>query len=206
MLLFSVSSDLLCKDEEQWKKNDSDKIDRDDRVITTVDSCTRVNSCSLSLRKQVDSTPKKLTDASSSNINTNDDHKVERKVEEDLEGEKKAKDCTRDSNSNIIWRKGVQYNSHHNSHHSSSDVSRGRNSELSDDCSSCCVHTVSRSNSDRSISAEEESNQCAGEMAEARSAVATPRVQRQDLGTTDSFGDLLKSYRQTIVRNYFRFR
>ncbi|KAK3872654.1 hypothetical protein Pcinc_022266 [Petrolisthes cinctipes] len=43
-------------------------------------------------------------------------------------------------------------------------------------------------------------------MAEARSAVATPRVQKKDLGTTDSFDDLVKSYRQMIVRNYFRFR
>lgn len=43
-------------------------------------------------------------------------------------------------------------------------------------------------------------------MAEARSAVATPRVQKKDLGTTDSFDDLLKSYRQMILRNYFRFR
>ncbi|KAG0729902.1 hypothetical protein GWK47_029377 [Chionoecetes opilio] len=43
-------------------------------------------------------------------------------------------------------------------------------------------------------------------MAEARSAVATPRVQKKDLGTTDSFDDLVKSYRQMIIRNYFRFR
>ncbi|KAK8725566.1 hypothetical protein OTU49_010621 [Cherax quadricarinatus] len=43
-------------------------------------------------------------------------------------------------------------------------------------------------------------------MAEARSAVATPRVQEKDLGTTDSLVDFLKFYRQMIVRNYFRFR
>lgn len=43
-------------------------------------------------------------------------------------------------------------------------------------------------------------------MAEARSAVATPRVQKKDLGTTDSVEDLIKSYRQMIVRSYFRIR
>ncbi|XP_076057083.1 carnitine O-palmitoyltransferase 1, liver isoform-like [Oratosquilla oratoria] len=43
-------------------------------------------------------------------------------------------------------------------------------------------------------------------MAEARSAVATPRVQKEDLGTTSSWTDFFKFYRQMVLRNYFRFR
>ena len=43
-------------------------------------------------------------------------------------------------------------------------------------------------------------------MAEARSAVATPRVQKEDTGTTSSWNDIIRLYRQMIIRNYFRVR
>ncbi|CAL4091902.1 unnamed protein product, partial [Meganyctiphanes norvegica] len=43
-------------------------------------------------------------------------------------------------------------------------------------------------------------------MAEARSAVQTPLVKAKDIGTTSSLEDILKYYRQMLIRNYFRIR